>query len=471
MSYFERIKSSLEEIDGTSLQLSLLDPESLSWDSDVKELLHALGAPQNPTLFPYHFLARTFPKIGGEVVVLSQNDKPVVCGFAFPREAEGEYLLRTHPFPTVHPSYIPDYGVLADWVSEYFHSYGIGGDNPVVTGYDPKGRHTYVQPTDETIARPTYEQAQKIRLLQKHIWGGTRDQLYPYDIHSLDMEAPSLVYRDKGMVKGCAFGFWSTGTELPDPLQDVMGKQPTMQESQLVGVLPTERQGGVADKMKRAQRMEAMKHGVRVMRWTCDPLLSVNNHINLGKLGGCAMVFHPDYYPFENALNRVGASRFELIWMLQSQRVEDRLRERKPVIDMNILFKRDDILVVNGTGDAVEIQRPNQSPLNPRPIQSQFRQVDEVTGYPIIAIEIPADWASLQQHEICMAQEWRGVTDEIFKQYIGADRDTYMITDVAAVKDENGNVVRAFLLGQTSSEENLKRVEQGMDALSQFRNG
>jgi len=67
--------------------------------AQIDELRAALGAPDNPSLFPAHFLKATFPKIGGRIVRFSSAGGPAAIGFLFPRalnEHGRHYTLRLH---------------------------------------------------------------------------------------------------------------------------------------------------------------------------------------------------------------------------------------------------------------------------------------------------------------------------------------------------------------------------------------
>lgn len=83
-----RYKSADFEIQG-------VDTHGSEWDSRVDEIRKGLGAPNNPLLFPPHFLKATFPKIGGEAVSLIQGDKLVGAIFLFPQNGN-KYIGRLH---------------------------------------------------------------------------------------------------------------------------------------------------------------------------------------------------------------------------------------------------------------------------------------------------------------------------------------------------------------------------------------
>src|SRR6266700_140021 len=66
--------------------------------------------------------------------------------------------------------------------------------------------------------------------------------------------------------------------------------------SHMLAVLPERRSSGVGLALKLAQRAAALDDGVRVARWTFDPLQSRNAHFNLEKLGAVADRFRRDFY-------------------------------------------------------------------------------------------------------------------------------------------------------------------------------
>lgn len=58
------------------------------------------------------------------------------------------------------------------------------------------------------------------------------------------------------------------------------------------------------------------------------------------------------------------------------------------------------------------------------------------------------NWTTIQGNNIQLAQEWRGITDNIFQEYIGLSEGKYAITDVATIR-EDGVISSAFLIGQS----------------------
>ena len=50
---------------------------------------------------------------------------------------------------------------------------------------------------------------------------------------------------------------------------------------------------------------------------------------------------------------------------------------------------------------------------------------------PEIAVEVPADWTTVQGESASLAQEWREATDTLLQNYVGSDDGKYAITDAA----------------------------------------
>jgi predicted GNAT superfamily acetyltransferase len=90
--------------------------------------------------------------------------------------------------------------------------------------------------------------------------------------------------------------------------------------SHMVAVASTERSGGIGFAIKLAQRAECLENGVSEMRWTFDPLIRRNAHVNLVKLGAEIIAFHPNFYgTLDDAINGTDATdRFEVGWRLDA---------------------------------------------------------------------------------------------------------------------------------------------------------
>src|SRR2546423_6407382 len=66
--------------------------------------------------------------------------------------------------------------------------------------------------------------------------------------------------------------------------------------SHMLATRPGRRHAGVGYALKLAQRARALDQGIHVARWTFDPLLARNAHLNMTKLGAIADRFHRNFY-------------------------------------------------------------------------------------------------------------------------------------------------------------------------------
>jgi predicted GNAT superfamily acetyltransferase len=94
--------------------------------------------------------------------------------------------------------------------------------------------------------------------------------------------------------------------------------------SHVAAVTPAAR-GGVGFALKLAQRALALENGVTEVRWTFDPLIRRNAHLNLEKLGATVRAYLPDFYGrLDDAISGADATdRFEVSWRLDSPSVHE----------------------------------------------------------------------------------------------------------------------------------------------------
>jgi predicted GNAT superfamily acetyltransferase len=80
--------------------------------------------------------------------------------------------------------------------------------------------------------------------------------------------------------------------------------------SHQIGVVEDMKYSGVGFDLKRAQREYVLRMGFDLIRWTYDPLQSLNAHFNINKLSVIARVFKQKYYgEIEDSINRGHAYR------------------------------------------------------------------------------------------------------------------------------------------------------------------
>lgn len=400
------------------MRVRLIDPHAPTWSAELDRIGLRLRERDAATLFPYHFLQVTLPRIGGCAAWIEEDGTRIGAGFIFPRQRERGgahvFTMRYHFFRGIP---VPPREELAEATRD-----AMAGQDVFV--YDPSAMQAYASTHKSygpvEIGRPDADEAASIPALHAAIWGSPPEFIYPADMHSINFAAAtSLVARVQGKPVGFLSGFAKFGGRpLPADWDARFGGDYRV-ESQIMGVLSAYRGLRIAYLLKKAQAEQAWREGIGVINWTADPLQYPNAALNFGLLRAVAYNFIPDLYPFRNNLNRVAASRFSLTWLVGSARVQadPMATAQSHVLD---LAHHPEIVRVN---DGCE----------------QFAHAPDAH---IIAIEIPANWTLLQSDDVPAAMRWREATDALFARLIGPDEGRYVVTN-AAVHGE-----RRFLVAE-----------------------
>ncbi len=102
-----------------------------------------------------------------------------------------------------------------------------------------------------------------------------------------------------------------------------------VQHSHRMGVHPAYRQQHLGERLKHFQRQWCLERGITRVHWTFDPLLAVNAHLNIHRLGATVRTYLPDQYgDMENISAGAASDRLEAEWCLDSPRVEAHLAGR-----------------------------------------------------------------------------------------------------------------------------------------------
>jgi predicted GNAT superfamily acetyltransferase len=145
--------------------------------------------------------------------------------------------------------------------------------------------------------------------LQRIVWG-RNDTPDPADLMMVIQNEGGLVagaFVD-GELKGYVFGF-------PTREADV-------QHSHRLAVHPDQRGSGLGIKLKWHQRDWCLTHGIRLVRWTFDPMRHVNANLNIGRLGAVSSTYHVDFYGEMAGINAgVPSDRLLAEWHVVSERV------------------------------------------------------------------------------------------------------------------------------------------------------
>jgi predicted GNAT superfamily acetyltransferase len=404
------------------MRLQLLDPGGPNWSAELDRIGYRLRQPDDPSLFPYHFLQVTLPRIGGGALLVFDGETALGAGFLFPRHEDHAgnrtFTLRLHTYPGHAP---PDSAHLAQAADAQHglrvHVYHPGGPQEFAETHQDYG--------GVDIGRPNRAEAAAVPVLHQQIWGSPREFLYPADLHSVGF-APgtSLVARVDGKPVGFLIGFNKFCDDvLPGEWQESQKRHHRL-ESQVLGVLPEYRGLRIANLLKRAQAEQAFRDGISIVNWTADPLQYANAALNFGLLRAIAYRFDADLYPFRNDLNRVQASRFQVTWLVATDRVRGTAATdaRATVLDLS---HHPEIPVAN----------------------HGWSHLDYHLTQPMIAIHLPSDWTSLQNTNIAEAVEWRRASDALFSHYVGVEDGRYVVTGVAVKGDER------FLIAERATAE------------------
>lgn len=115
------------------------------------------------------------------------------------------------------------------------------------------------------------------------------------------------------------------GNDTVGALVGVLGWNDGLHVHSHVAAVRPDARGGVGFALKLAQRALALDHGVTEVRWTFDPLIRRNAHLNLEKLGATVRAYLPDFYGvLDDAISGSDATdRFEVSWQLDSPEVAE----------------------------------------------------------------------------------------------------------------------------------------------------
>jgi predicted GNAT superfamily acetyltransferase len=93
--------------------------------------------------------------------------------------------------------------------------------------------------------------------------------------------------------------------------------------SHMLAVLPEFRRARIGQRLKWAQRVEALSRGIKLIEWTFDPLEWQNASLNLNRLGAIARRYVPNLYGISSSPLHRGLPTDRLVaeWWLDSPRV------------------------------------------------------------------------------------------------------------------------------------------------------
>lgn len=277
-------------------------------------------------------------------------------------------------------------------------------------------------------ALKTLEDMQAAVELQKLYWGSDLESVVPaHMLFSLaSYGGHVLAAFDHDIMVGVLIGFLGTANDEPH--------RPAMANLQIVSkrmvVLPEYRGQGVGYKLKKRQREIALRQGIRLITWTFDPLLAVNAHLNIRKLGTIANTYLEDYYgtASESGLSKFGSSdRLLAEWWVTNRRVEERLTGNRPEIDLYQYLEAGTPIM-------------NATEVNPAGLAMPGKTTISPVGS-LALLEIPVNYEALAQQDSDLATSWRSQTRNLFLQLFAGG---FVVTDF--VRQDYAGRDRAFYL-------------------------
>jgi len=242
--------------------------------------------------------------------------------------------------------------------------------------------------TQAIVIRDITELAEMRELenLQREVWGVEDIDVLPALAIRPQVEVGAILIGafSNNEVVGFVFGF-----------PGIVSGQ-TIIHSDMLAVKPQFRRFGLGYLLKLAQRERAIEQGISCITWTYDPLQLRNANLNFARLGVTSKRYMIDFYGETTSfLHSFGTDRLWVEWLLNSDRVKDRIDSNaKPPLT------------------SVELE---QIPALVRVGEDEQPVVTEEVGLGTSAlIEIPADINSLVSRDDGSAQRWRKATRQAF---------------------------------------------------------
>jgi predicted GNAT superfamily acetyltransferase len=255
--------------------------------------------------------------------------------------------------------------------------------------------------------------------LQRAVWTGDETEIVPVHMLLAVSQGGGVVlgaFEGERLV-GMVFGF--LGVDAAHPERVAMARLKHC--SHMLAVHPEARARSIGLRLKLAQREAILRQGVRLATWTYDPLLSLNAHLNIRRLGAvCRTSVRDAYGPMRDELNAgLPSDRFDVEWWVTSHRVEARLEGRRPPLDLVHFLE----------GGA---QKVNPAALRPDRWPEPAAAIEPFEATLLLA-EIPPDFQSLRAADLGLARAWREHSRTLFEQ---AFEQGYLVTDFIYLRGE-----------------------------------
>lgn len=271
------------------------------------------------------------------------------------------------------------------------------------------------------VIRPlhTPEEMAQLEQLQRLIWPDSETDIVPAHLLLTLANNGGIVLGaiEQKQVVGFVFGFLGTDQDSPNRVAMARLKHCSHQ----LGVHPDYRERGLAAQLKWAQREQVIRQGIRLVTWTYDPLMSINAHLNIRRLGAVCRTYKRDVYgDMRDGINRgVASDRFQVDWWVTSNRVESRVEGARPPLDLANYLSAGARKVVSAGLGKDGLARPSDAVEQP--------------SENLVLVEIPPDFLQIKERDLELAQEWRSLTRSVFES---AFEEGYIVTDFVHLAGE-----------------------------------
>ncbi|HMK07645.1 MAG TPA: hypothetical protein VK449_01310 [Anaerolineales bacterium] len=267
---------------------------------------------------------------------------------------------------------------------------------------------------DALVIRPLVspDDMRLVEDLQRAVWRGNETEIVPVHMLLAVAQGGGVVLGafDGGRLVGMVFGFHGVDAEHPDRVAMARLKHC----SHMLAVHPEARNRQIGYRLKLAQRQAITRQGIRLATWTYDPLLSLNAHLNIRRLGAVCRTYVRDAYgPMRDDLNAgLASDRFDVEWWVTSHRVEARLRGDRMPLDLAHFLE----------GGAQQV--------NPAGLRADGWPEPPAAFDPpqatVLLAEIPPDFQGLRAADLGLARAWREHSRALFELAFGLG---YLVTD------------------------------------------
>lgn len=158
-----------------------------------------------------------------------------------------------------------------------------------------------------------------------------------------------------------------------------------------LGIHPDYRKSGLGERLKRYQKEAALQKGYSVIKWTYDPLETVNGYLNLHKLQAVSSSYIENAYgDLKDGLNKgISSDRFLVEWKIAKDTGRSPAQRNLPLI--------------------IELGKTNGLP---SPLKVDLSQTANE-----LLVPVPAFFQELKKKNIELAIKWRAATRKVFLHY------------------------------------------------------